>query len=47
MYIVLKIVTPKKLSKEQKKLLEELNKTNLEDDNDIKTFKKYIEKNKK
>ena len=47
MYIVLKIVTPKKLSKEQKKLLEELNKTNLEDDNDIKVFKKYIEKNKK
>ena len=47
MYIVLKIVTPKKLSREQKKLLEELNKTNLDDDNDIKLFKKYIEKNKK
>ena len=47
MYIVLKIVTPKKLSKEQKRLLEELNKTNLDDDNDIKLFKKYIEKNKR
>lgn len=46
MYIVLKIVTPKKLSKEQKQLLEELNKTNLEDDNDIKKFKKYVERNK-
>lgn len=46
MYIVLKIVTPKKLSKEQKKLLEELNKTNLEDDNDIKQFNKFVSKNK-
>ena len=46
MYIVLKIVTPKKLSKEQKKLLEELNKTNLKDDNDIKNFEKFIKENK-
>ena len=46
MYIVLKIVTPKKLSKEQKKLLEELNKTNLNDDNDIKNFEKFIKNNK-
>lgn len=46
MYIVLKIITPKKLSKEQKKLLEELNKTNLEDDNDIKKFNKFIKENK-
>ena len=47
MYIVLKIVTPKKLSKEQKKLLEELNKTNLDDDNDIKRFEKYVNNNKR
>jgi len=42
MYIVLKIVTPKKLSKEQKKLLESLNNTNLDDDNDIKKFDKFV-----
>ena len=47
MYVVLKIVTPKKLSREQKKLLEELNKTNLNDDNDIKRYLKYVEKNKR
>lgn len=46
MYIVLKIVTPKKLSKGQKKILEELNKTNLEDDNDIKKFNKFVKENK-
>lgn len=46
MYIVLKIVTPKKLSKDQKKLLEELNKTNLTDDNDIKKFERFVSKNK-
>ena len=45
MYIVLKIVTPKKLSKEQKKLLEELNRTNLDDDNDIKEFNKFVKSN--
>lgn len=44
MYIVIKIVTPKKISKDQKKLLEELSKTNLEDDNDIKNFKKFMDK---
>lgn len=47
MYIVLKIVTPKKLTKEQKKLLEELNKTNLADDDDIKNFNKFIKENEK
>ena len=47
MYIILKIVTPKKLSRDQKKLLEELNKTDLSDDNDIKKFKRFIEKNGK
>ena len=46
MYIILKIVTPKKLSKDQKKLLEQLNKTNLEDDNDIKKFNKFVKENK-
>ena len=47
MYIVLKIVTPKKLTKEQKKLLEELKNTNLDDDNDIKNFNKFVNNTKK
>lgn len=45
MYIVLKIVTPKKLTKEQKRLLEELNNTDLTDDNDIKNFNRFVKKN--
>ena len=45
LYIVIKIVTPKKLSKEQKKLLEELDKTDLKDDNDIKEFSKFVKEN--
>ena len=45
MYIVLKVVTPKKISKEQKKLLDELSKTNLKDDNDFKKFEKFVSKN--
>ncbi len=47
MYIVLKIVTPKKLSKEQKNLLEELSKTDLTDDDDIQNFTKFVRKNEK
>lgn len=47
MYIVLKVVTPKKLSKDQKKLLDELSKTNLEDDNDFKNFEKFVSRNNK
>lgn len=46
MYIVLKIVTPKKLSKEQKRLLEELNDTDLSDDNDIRKFSKFVRENR-
>lgn len=45
MYIVLKIVTPKKLTKEQKRLLEELNETDLRDDNDIKNYECFLRKN--
>lgn len=45
MYIVLKIVTPKKLTKEQKRLLEELNNTDLTDDNNIKNFERFVKKN--
>lgn len=45
MYIVLKIVTPKKLTKDQKKLLDELSKTDLTDDDDIKKFDKFVREN--
>ena len=45
MYIVLKIVTPKKLTKDQKKLLDELSQTDLRDDNDFKNFEKFVKKN--
>ena len=44
MYIILKVITPKKLSREQKKLIESLNKTNLEDST-ITKFDKFTEKN--
>ena len=42
MYVVLDIIIPKKLSKEQKKLFEELNKTNLDPNNEMKDIKKYL-----
>jgi len=44
MYLVMKVITPKKLSKEQKKLFEKLNETNLED-SEIKQFEKFVEQN--
>lgn len=46
MYIILKVITPKKLSREQKKLIESLNKTDLED-NTIEKFNKFTKKNDK
>lgn len=42
MYVVLNVVIPKKLSKEQKKLFESLSKTKLEDSEEFKRFKKYL-----
>ncbi len=42
MYIIMNIVTPKKLSKEQKKLFEELSKTGLDNQEEIKRFQKYL-----
>lgn len=42
MYVIMNIVTPKKLSREQKKLFEELSKTDLKDHEEIKTFNKYL-----
>ena len=45
MYIILRIIVPKKLSKEQKKLFEQLNDTDLESGNDFKKIRDYVKKN--
>ena len=44
MYVIFKVITPKKLSRSEKQLFEKLEKT-LEDDNLIKKFNKFTEKN--
>lgn len=44
MYITIKVVTPKRLNREQKKLIETLAKTDLTDD-EIDKFNKFVEKN--
>lgn len=46
MYIILKVVTPKKLSREQKKIIDSLNKTDLEDSR-INKFNSFTKKNDK
>lgn len=43
MYIVLKVLTPKRLSKEQKRIVEMLNDTDLSD-NEIKKFNQFVSK---
>ncbi len=43
LYVVLKVVTPTKLDRKQKKLLEDLNKTNLKS-SEFTTFEKYVKK---
>ncbi len=42
MYIVLKVKTPQKLTRQQKKLFEELSKTGLDDDKDFKKIEEYL-----
>ncbi|MDD4718723.1 MAG: molecular chaperone DnaJ [Bacilli bacterium] len=42
MYVILKVLVPKKLTKEQKRLFEQLNKTNLENDEDFKKIRKHL-----
>ena len=42
MYVVIDVITPTKLSREQKKLFEELNKTNLETDSIFSKFRSYL-----
>lgn len=44
MYVIMKVITPKKLSKEQKKLIDALNKTDLED-SEISKFNRFTSKN--
>ena len=44
MYVIFNVVTPTKLNRKQKKLLEELAETDLEDEPIFKTFKKYLKK---
>ena len=44
MYVIFKVVTPKKLSRDQKKLFDSLAKTNL-DDSDIDKFNKFTKNN--
>ena len=41
-YVILKVITPKKLSREQKKLIEQLNKTDLSDKS-IDKYNKFLE----
>lgn len=45
MYVILRIIVPKKLSREQKKLLEKLSETDLESGNDFKKIRDYVKKN--
>ena len=42
MYVIIKVIVPEKLSKEQKKLIEELSTTDLESSNEFKKINKYI-----
>ena len=46
MYIVIKVITPKKLSRDQKKIIESLSQTDLED-NTITKFEKFTKENDK
>ena len=44
MYVIFKVVTPKKLSRDQKKLFESLSKTDL-DDSEIDRFTRFTKNN--
>ena len=47
MYVLLNVVVPKKLSRDQKKLVEALAKTKLDDDSEFKSFYKFVKENEK
>ena len=42
MYVIIKVIIPKKLSRDQKKLFESLDKTKLNENEEIKRFNKYL-----
>ena len=44
MYVIFKVYTPKRLTRQQKELIEELSETNLETD-EIKRFNKFTKDN--
>ena len=44
MYVVVNIIIPTKLNKEQKKLIEMLDKTDLDNNSEFKDFKKFVKK---
>ncbi len=45
MYVILRIIVPKKLSRDQKRLFEQLNDTDLESGNDFRKIRDYVKKN--
>jgi molecular chaperone DnaJ len=45
MYVILRIVVPKKLTKEQKKLFEQLEDTDLESGTNFRKIRDYVKKN--
>ena len=47
MYVLLNVVIPKKLSRDQKKLVESLAKTKLDDESEFKSFSKFVKENDK
>ena len=47
MYVLINVITPKKLNREQKKLLEKLHETGLEEDHIFNEFHKYVKENEK
>ena len=42
MYIILKVKTPQKLSRDQKKLFDQLAKTDLDKDDEFRKIEKYL-----
>lgn len=42
MYVIIKVITPKKLSRDQKKIFEQLSKTTLNNDPEFKKYNKYV-----
>ena len=42
MYVIIKVIVPDKLTKEQKKLIEELNNTELNNNSEFKKIDKYV-----